>query len=176
LSRALGFLGAGLALLLLQANLFRVLWHVHVPGLVPTLILPLIVFMGVHEYSLVRGAAVSFVLGYVTDLVGIAPVGLYTFTSVAIFVLSRAAGIRFAAQTAWMQALLGFAFALTQDVMILVLLAIFKDAWVPRTLYPLILPNALATGLLAPLVFRLAQRVHGATGSAPRPETGGGRA
>lgn len=147
----------------------------HVPGLVPTLVLPLIVFMGVHEYSLVRGAAVSFVLGYVTDLVGVAPVGLYTFTSVAIFVLSRAAGIRFAAQTAWMQALLGFAFALTQDVMILVLLAIFKDAWIPRTLYPLILPNALATGLLAPLVFRLAQRVHAATGSMPRPETGGGR-
>jgi rod shape-determining protein MreD len=48
--------------------------------------------------------------------------------------------------------------------MILVLLAIFgRDAYVPRTLYPMILPHVLATAAVAPLVFRLAQSLQSAT-------------
>jgi rod shape-determining protein MreD len=135
-----------------------------IPGLTPSLLLPLILFMGVHEYSLVRGAGVAFALGYLTDLVGIAPIGLYTSTYVAIFVLARAAGVRLAAQTMVMQVGLALAFTLVHSVMILVLLAIFgRDAYVPRALYPLTLPHVLVTGLVAPLVFRLAQRIHAAT-------------
>jgi hypothetical protein len=146
--RNIAFLAAGLGLLLLQANVFRLLdglslgaavavWFAavavdafrmlrHAPGHpraittfradlvwpatvllgyiasigranlgrpIPALVLPLILFMGVHEYSLARGAAVAFVLGYATDVIGIAPVGLYTFTYVATFVLARAAGV-----------------------------------------------------------------------------------
>jgi rod shape-determining protein MreD len=176
--RNLAFLFAGLVLLLAQANLFRVLSWTHVAGLVPSLVLPLIVFMGVHEYSLARGAAVAFALGYATDIVGIAPIGLFTFTFTATFVLARAAGVRLAAQTMWMQALLATAFALAHAIMILVLLAIFgqgKDAWAPRQLYPLALPHVLATGFVAPLVFRLAQRIHAATTTAARADAGGGR-
>ncbi len=52
--------------------------HAHLGRPIPALVLPLILFMGVHEYSLARGAAVAFVLGYATDVLGIAPVGLYT--------------------------------------------------------------------------------------------------
>ena len=47
--------------------MFRVNHDLTVPGLVPSLVLPLILFMGVHEYSLVRGACVAFALGYLTD-------------------------------------------------------------------------------------------------------------
>lgn len=170
------FLAAGLALLLLQSNLFRLLGLLHVPGLVPSLVLPLILFMGVHEYSLSRGAGVAFVLGYTTDLVGIAPIGLYTFIYVALFLLARIAGVRLAAQTKMMQFLLGVAFALVQSVMILVLLAIFgRDAYVPRALYPLALPHVLATGAVAPLVFSLARRLHAAIGPGTRAEAGGAR-
>lgn len=176
--RNTAFFLAGVVLLLVQANLFRVFglvfrligWIVHsqhditVPGLVPSLVLPLILFMGVHEYSLVRGAGVAFALGYLTDLVGIAPIGLYTSTYVAIYVLARAAGVRLAAQTMLMQVGLALSFTLVHSVMILVLLAIFgRDAWVPRTLYPMALPHVLATGMVAPVVFRLASRVHAAT-------------
>src|ERR1700722_7765305 len=57
--------------------------HAHLGRPIPALVLPLILFMGVHEYSLARGAAVVFVLGYATDVLGMAPVGLYTFTFVA---------------------------------------------------------------------------------------------
>ena len=116
-------------------------------------------------------------LGYLTDLVGVAPIGLYTFTYVAIFILARAAGVRLAAQTMLMQVGLALAFTLVHSIMILVLLAIFgRDAWVPRALYPLALPHVLATGAVAPLVFRLAQRIHPATMSARAPKEAGGRA
>ena len=141
---------------------------------IPALVLPLILFMGVHEYSLTRGAAVAFVLGYATDVVGIAPIGLYTFTYVATFALSRAAGMRLAAQTTWTQVVLVAAFTLLQSTMVLVLLAIFgRDAWVPRSLYPLALPHTVATAAVAPLVFRVALAIHTATGSARRSEAAG---
>ena len=162
--RNTAFFAAGFVLLLLQSQLFRLLGLIHVPGLVPSLVLPLILFLGVHEYSLARGAAVAFVLGYATDLIGIAPVGLYTFTYVALFLLARGAGVRLAAQTTWMQVVLALAFTLVHGVMLLMLLAVFGgNPYVPRALYPLILPHVLATGAVAPLVFRLAQRVHAAT-------------
>ena len=132
--------------------------HTRIGRPIPALVLPIILFMGVHEYSLARGATVAFVLGYATDVIGIAPVGLYTFTYVATFVLARAAGVAPAAQTTWMQVLLVGAFSLLQSTMLLVLLAIFgRDAWVPRSLYPLALPHALATAAVAPIVFRFAQ-------------------
>ena len=121
------------ATVLLGYSLLVSVAHARVGRPIPALVLPLILFMGVHEYSLARGAAVAFVLGYATDVLGIAPVGLYTFTYVATFVLARAAGVRLAAQTTWMQVLLAGAFAVLQSTMILVLLAIFgRDAWVPR--------------------------------------------
>jgi rod shape-determining protein MreD len=149
--------------------LIVVLGHAHLGRPIPTLVLPLILFMGVHEYSLARGAAVAFVLGYATDVIGIAPVGLYTFTYVATFVLARAAGVRLAAQTMWVQALLVGAFSILQSTMVLVLLAIFgRDAWVPRSLYPIALPHAVVTAAIAPLVFRAALAIDGATGGALR--------
>ncbi len=147
--------------------------HAHLGRPIPALVLPLILFMGVHEYSLARGAAVAFVLGYATDVLGIAPVGLYTVTYVTTFVLARGAGVRLAAQTTWMQVLLVGAFAVLQSTMILVLMAIFgRDAWVPRSLYPLALPHAIATAAIAPAVFRLAQAIHAATAASPRAEVG----
>jgi rod shape-determining protein MreD len=120
--------------------------------------------MGVHEYSVLRGAGIVFALGYLTDLVGITPVGLFTFTYVAMFLLARAAGVRLAAQTTMMQALLALGFAFLHGVTILVLLAIFgRDPYVPRALYPLLFPHVLATAAVAPIVFRIAQRLHQAT-------------
>jgi rod shape-determining protein MreD len=176
--RNTAFFIAGVVLMIVQSNLFRPLtallhfigWALHskqdivVAGLAPSLVLPLIFFMGVHEYSLVRGAAVAFALGYLSDLIGIAPIGLYTSTYVAIFVLSRAAGLRLAAQTMLMQVGLALAFTLIHSIMLLMLIAIFgRDAYVPRALYPMTLPHVVTTGLVAPFVFRLADRIHAAT-------------
>lgn len=169
--RNTAFFVAGVVLLVIQSNLFRLvelvlrLIHVNnVPGLVPSLVLPLILFMGVHEYSLVRGAGVAFALGYLTDLIGVAPIGLYTSTYVALYVLARAAGVRLAAQTTWMQVVLVLGFTAIHSIMVLVLLAIFgRDTWVPRTIYPMAIPHILVTGAISPLLFKLSRSLHEAT-------------
>ncbi len=185
--RNTAFLALGLVLIILQSNLFRLVGYGVVmqqgllggsviAGLTPSLLLPLIIFMCVHEYALWRGALLSFGLGYLLDVFASAPIGLYTFTSVMVFVVSRAAGIRLAAQTVLTKVALAFTFALLEGVIIVILTAIFGgDAARPRALAGLVLPHALSTALCAPLVFSVAQRVHQATITVPRPGEVGGR-
>jgi rod shape-determining protein MreD len=170
------FLAVGIGLLVVQSNLFRVIGKLNVPGATPSLLLPLVVFMGVHEYSIARGAALSFLLGYLLDLFVGAPVGLFTFITVATFVVARAAGVRLAAQTLLTKIALAFVFGLVEGVLIVILTAIFGgDAARPRALALLVAPHAISTAAFAPLVFRLAERVHQATINVPRPGEGGAR-
>jgi rod shape-determining protein MreD len=132
--------------------------------------------MGVHEYSMARGAALAFTLGYLLDVFAAAPLGLFTFITVATFVVSRAAGVRLAAQTLLTKIALALVFGLTQGVLIVVLTAIFgNDAARPRALAVLVLPHAVSTALFAPFVFSLAERLHAATITVPRPGEGGQR-
>ncbi len=171
------FLGLGLGLLIAQSLLYRVIGPLHLAGATPSLLLPLIVFMGVHEYSIARGAALAFLLGYLLDVFAAAPVGLFTFITVATFVVSRAAGVRLAAQTFLTKIALAIGFGLVEGVLIVVLTAIFgNDAARPRSLAYLVLPHAIATAIFAPLVFSIAERVHAATTvMAPRPGEGATR-
>lgn len=180
--RNTAFLALGVALLIVQSNLYRIIAFIHlvgltdVSGVTPSLLLPLIVFMGVHEYSMARGAALSFILGYFLDVFAAAPVGLFTFVTVATFVVSRAAGVRLASQTLITKIILALAFALAQGVLIIVLTAIFgNDAARPRALALLIAPHAVATAVCAPLIFHLAERIHAATITVPGPGEGGPR-
>jgi rod shape-determining protein MreD len=174
--RNTAFLALGAALLVIQSNLFRVVARLHVMGATPSLLLPLVVFMGVHEYSMARGAALAFTLGYLLDVFTAAPVGLFTFITVATFIVSRAAGVRLAAQTLLTKIALALVFGLVQGVLIVVLTAIFgNDPARPRALALLILPHAVATALCAPFVFSLAERIHAATITVPRPGEGGQR-
>lgn len=161
--RNTGFLVAALVLLVLQGNLHFVVDRLHLAGCEPTLTLPLILYMGVHEYSVPRGAALAFVMGYVLDLFASAPVGLFTFTSVVSFLLARAAGVRFAAQTVLPQIALALAFAAIEGVVVVVLLTIFgksETVYRPRQLLAAIPVHALATAVVAPLVFRVADKIH----------------
>jgi rod shape-determining protein MreD len=174
--RNTAFLAIGVALLVIQSNLFRLIGHLHIPGATPNLLLPLVVFMGVHEYSMARGAALSFTLGYFLDVFAAAPSGLFTFITVATFVVSRAAGVRLAAQTILTKIALAFVFSLVQGVLIVILTAIFGgDPARPRALALLVAPHAVATAIVAPFVFRLAERVHAATITVPGPGEGGQR-
>ena len=172
--RNTAFLLLGLALVMLQSNLFRIIGHAHAfapAGITPSLLLPLVVFMGVHEYVMWRGALLAFALGYMLDVFAGAPLGLYTFTSVTIFVVSRVAGVRLAAQTLLTKIALAFAFALLEGTIVIVLTAIFGgDAARPRALASLVLPYAIATAVCAPGVFWAAERVHQATLQALQPE------
>jgi rod shape-determining protein MreD len=198
--RNTAFVIMGFGFLIIQSNTFRLLnmlhsfvdwlcgWMGHhgmngaVPWLqrftelfaTPNLILPLIVFTGVHEYSIARGAALACVLGYALDLFSSAPVGLFTFISVCVFLLARAAGVRLAAQTMPTQLALAFLFSLVHGVLILVLLAIFKknSSYQTRELASGLIPYCLSTALAAPIVFRVAERIHQATISVARPGEG----
>ena len=132
--------------------------------------------MGVHEYSIARGAALACILGYLLDVFAAAPTGLFTFITVATFVVSRAAGVRLAAQTLLTKLALAFVFSLVQGILIVILTAIFGgDPARPRALALLVPPHAVATALFAPLIFNLAERVHHATINVPRPGEGGQR-
>jgi rod shape-determining protein MreD len=159
----------GVALLLLQGNLFRVLGFIPMAGLTPNLVLPLVLFLGVHETSMARGALLSFGLGYTTDLFVAAPIGLFTFTSVAIWWLSRVAAVRLTAQTLPTQMVLAFLFTIVESAVTLTLLTIFgQDPQRPVEIVRTVVPHALSTALFAPFVFRLAHKLHqGAIGAKP---------
>src|SRR6185312_5679123 len=115
--RNTAFLALGIALLVVQSNLFRMVGRLHVAGATPSLLLPLVIFMGVHAYSVARGAALSFTLGFFLDVFAAAPLGLFTFVTVATFVVSRAAGVRLAAQTLLTKLALAFVFSLLQGIL-----------------------------------------------------------
>lgn len=159
--RYTAFLLFGFVLIILQGEAWLVLGPLAAKGYRPSLLVPLLVFLGVTESNLALAAMIAFLLGYVTDVVGGAPIGLYTFASVATVALSRIAGLRVVSQGGLARALLAGAFAALSSVMVLVLLAIFgKSPYVPRAMARLLLPQAIATAIAAPLVFRAAARVH----------------
>jgi rod shape-determining protein MreD len=169
----LGFFAVAALLILVQSNLFRLIGPLgallgthYVHGITPSLALPLVIFLGVHEPSMPRGAALSFAIGYAQDLLGAAPIGLFTFVYVLIWWLSRVAGVRLTAQTVLTRMSLAFIFALVQSAVILVLLAVFgNDNRRPLEVATIVLPHAAATAFCAPLLFRLAQRLR--QGGAP---------
>lgn len=165
--RSAAYLFVAVLLLLVQANLYRVLAPIGsivgahwLNGLTPDLVIPLVVFLGVHEHNMARGALLSFGIGYAKDLLSGAPIGLLTFVSVAVWWLSRVVGVRLTAQTWLTRASLGFLFALAEGALLLVLVAVFgNDNRRPIELASLVMPHALATGLCSPVLFRLAQRL-----------------
>ncbi|MCC6216588.1 MAG: hypothetical protein IT376_17130 [Polyangiaceae bacterium] len=163
--RTAALLALGVLLVLVQGNLFRVVGPALAPfgldAVTPSLVLPLVVYLGVHEPSAVRGAAIAFALGHGLGLFGAAPNWLFTFVTLAVWSLSRVAGVRLGAQTVLTRVSLAFIFALVESAMVLVLLAVFgTDGRRPLELARGVLPHAVATAVFAPPIFRLVQRLH----------------
>jgi rod shape-determining protein MreD len=159
--RSAAFLAIGVLLIVVQGNLYPVLGYFGLHGATPNLVLPLIIFLGVHETSMARGSLLAFALGYATDLLAAAPIGLFSLMAVAIWWLGRIAGVRLTAQTWWTKAALVFGFSLVESVLVLVLLAIFgSDPQRPLEIASVALPHATSTALCSLLIFPLAQRIH----------------
>jgi len=173
--RSTAFMAVGLLLIILQGNLYPILGYLGLHGATPSFVLPLVIFLGVHETSMARGSALAFALGYATDLLAAAPIGLFSLMAVAIWWLARIAGVRLTAQTWWTKAALTFGFSLVESVLLLVLLAIFgADPQRPLEIASVALPHATSTALCSLAIFPLAQRIHqGAALS--RAFEGGGR-
>lgn len=167
------FLAVGFLLILLQSNLHLALGWLPLVGATPNLILPLVVFLGVHEHSMTRGAILTFILGYLLDLLAGAPVGFFTFVHVACWWMARVAGVRLTAQTWLTRVSLGFVFSIVEAAITLILLAVFgSDTRRPVEIAAVVGPHALSTAVVAPIVFRLAQKLHQANlpGSSGTPE------
>jgi rod shape-determining protein MreD len=159
--RSAAFLAVGVLLIVVQGNLYPVLGHLGLHGATPSLVLPLIIFLGVHETSMARGSLLAFGLGYTTDLLAAAPIGLFSLMAVAIWWLGRVAGVRLTAQTWWTKAALTFGFSLVESVLVLVLLAIFgSDPQRPLEIASVALPHATSTAICSLVIFPLAQRIH----------------
>ncbi len=89
--RSIAIVGLGFSLLLVQSILGSVL-TIH--PFSPHLLLPIVLYVGVApDVPLVRGAFVSFLLGYLLDLFSGNLMSLQTFICVATFVLARGAGL-----------------------------------------------------------------------------------
>ncbi len=176
--RSTAYFGVAVLLLLIQSNLFRLFGPLGsllgarwVHGVTPSLVLPLVIFLGVHEPSMPRGASLAFGIGYAEDLMSGAPVGLFTFISVAIWWLARVAGVRLTAQTALPRISLALAFSLVEGAMVLILLAVFGgDNRRPVEVASVVIPRSLAAALFSPPVFRLAQRLRQSAAPSRAPE------
>lgn len=177
-------LAFGLALLVAQAAIAS---FVPLHPFAPCLLLPIVIYLGVDpDVELLRGVALSFVLGYFGDEIGGVPTGLTTFVLVATFLATRGAGIRLVLRGAPFQIGLAFAVSVVASGTMLALRAIFQ----PPEAFPLVMPpagllgaivrafagegsrignpvalastmiaSALATGLSAPLVFAVVRRI-----------------
>jgi rod shape-determining protein MreD len=114
----------GFALLLVQAAVATIL-PLH--PFTPNPLLPIVIYLGVHQdVSLLRGAFLSFFLGYLLDEFCGSPMGLLTFVTVATFMLARGAGLRLFLRGPLFQVGLTFAIGLLSGGTILALRTIFE--------------------------------------------------
>jgi len=158
--RNVTFLTVGLFLILVQSNLHHAMAFLPLIGVTPSLVMPLVVFLGVHEHSMTRGAILAFILGYLLDVLSGAPVGFFTFVHVSCWWMARVAGVRLTAQTWLTRVSLGFVFSVVESAITLILLAVFgSDTRRPVELAAVVVPHAFSTALMAPIVFRIAQRL-----------------
>lgn len=145
--RNFALLSFGFALLVGQAALGAI---VTVHPFTPNLLLPIVIFLGVqNDVHLLRGALLSFLLGYLLDMFCGSPVGLCTFVLVATFMVARGAGIRLFLRGASFQIGLVFVASLLAGGTMLALRAIFS----PPEAFPLEMP---ATGPAADAVEAMA--------------------
>lgn len=151
----------GYVLLILHSTIFGLL-TVH-PA-IPNLLLPLVVFLGVSAAITVPvGASVAFMLGYLLDSMSGMPMGLYTFTLVTTYVLSKGAGLRLFLRGPLSEILLTFLVSILAGCLQLAMGAIFENpAPFPAKgalAFLYLLVASATTAVLSPVVFWLARAV-----------------
>lgn len=162
---SIGIVLLGFGLLVLQTALATLL---PMYSFAPNLLLPIAIFLGVSpDVHIVRGASISFVLGYIFDAFCGNPMGLQTFVLVAGFMVARGAGLRLFPQGPAFQIFLTFLMAILSGATVLALRAIFEQQPIQGlgddasesgiTLFQ----SALATAIVAPLVFMAVRRIEG---------------
>jgi len=170
--RGVAFVVSGILLALLEGVLYR-FWAPFssfpifgrplaslLHGATPNLVLPLVLYLGIVETSMARGAFLSFGLGWVLDILGGGPAFLFRFAMVAVWGLARSLSTRVSAFSLVSRVMLAFLGSLLESSIVLMLLAIFgPDSQRPVDLGDQVIPHALSTALFSPLIFSLAHRM-----------------
>jgi rod shape-determining protein MreD len=162
--RNAAFIALGFVLLVLQAATGTM---IPLDEWAPNLMLPIVLYLGVsHDVHVVRGAALSFVLGYLLDSFCGSPIGLSTFVMVASFLVARGSGLNLFMRGPAFQIALTFVFGVLAGVSILALRAIFEPpapfpiAIVWETIYALA-AGSIVTAIVAPGIFVIVRRLDG---------------
>lgn len=158
---------AGVALLMIQGVLALIL---PTERLAPTLVLPVVLFMAVGDFSLARGVSLSFVLGYLADVFSGGSMGLWTFTLVSVFLLSRVAGLKLFLHGVVFQVLMTFVASMVAGVEMMSLLLVF-DRRPLNVLAALgvVAAQSVATAASAPAVFAIVRRLPVGASAAEEP-------
>jgi rod shape-determining protein MreD len=140
-------------LLVLQSTFAHIVpWDM----LVPSLSLPVVAYMGLHDFNSGRGAMISFVIGYLTDVFAGSPMGLHTLVAVAIFLFSRVAALRLFLQGWIFEIILTFLLALVSSMLILGIRALFDQDFGSLLIHlKIVTSRAVATAIIAPAVFKM---------------------
>lgn len=122
---------------------------------VPNAALAVVLYMGLHDYNVSKGVLLSFVLGYLMDVFAGSPMGLFTFVTVAVFLVSKVAALRLFLQGWIFEIILTFFLSLVASGLILFVRALFDQDFVSLlTHLKIVVSRAVMTALVAPFVFR----------------------
>lgn len=124
--------------------------------IVPNAALAIVIYMGLHGYNAGYGAIISFVIGYLMDTFAGSPLGLYTFATVAVFLLSRIAALRLFLKGWIFEIVLTLVWAAVSGILVVLVRGLFdQDFRSLLTHLKIVFFRAAATAVVAPLVFRV---------------------
>ncbi len=122
--------------------------------------------------SWVETTVIGLVAGYLGDLLAGAPIGLGSFACVTVALTARGLADRLLLSTFWRTALVAWFFALGHGAILTLVLAATRAVVLAQQLQ-VVLAISLASGVVAPLVFSLLDRLSAAAQRPPEYSTGG---
>jgi rod shape-determining protein MreD len=138
-------------LLILQATFAQI---IPFDIFIPNLSFPIVLYIALHDYNASHGVVLAFAIGYLTDIFAGSPMGLHTFMTVAVFLVSRVAALRLFFQGWFFEIILVFVLACLSSMILLLIRALFdKDFGSLLIHFKIVVSRAGATAIFAPLIF-----------------------
>jgi len=149
---------AGILFLILQTTLLSFL---PIQRIRPDILLILTLYL-TFLFPPILGGILAMFLGYLMDLFSGSALGFYTFSRPLLFFAAHFFKERFYLEGFSAQFLFGFVFAMSEGVLILVLLNALQPVSLENLspmLFTFFLPQSFFTGLVTPFLFSLFQKV-----------------
>lgn len=128
--------------------------------LVPDLVIPFVLYLGIIDFGAARGALLAFVLGYFLDANSASPVGVHLFVIPAIYLLYRFIHHKLLLSGTVFVIAMTFAATLTAGLMVVGMRSLFEQSILSWSAVLMTVPlHAVATALLSPVVFWIGARL-----------------